>query len=176
MNLLLENGWLGVLFGSIAVLSGSILTYAFDDRRAILGFKLLGIASTGVYYGIIGAYTAIFNIAITFTFLILSLFRKRLPHPNSPLYPLAFLLLNTYLSLNKWQSFASIFSYLGSCLNVIGRWQLKPMRIRLIAFCAMLMWATYNISVHAWFPLLANGITFISLITAMIRFDRKKTK
>lgn len=70
MNILLENGWLGILFGSLGILFGSVLTYAFNDRRAILGFKLAGVASNAMYYGIIGATSGMFNIAITFSFLL----------------------------------------------------------------------------------------------------------
>ena len=159
---------------TLSIIFGLAIPYLLDSRKFILICKIISGLCWIVHHYLLGTPSASFNAFISLIVTILSYFRLYLPSYKSKGYPIFFIAFSGIVTTFTYTSIASIFAYLGSSLNLLGRWQFKTKTMRLLFLLAAIPWVLYCLVDKTPIGLLANIISIIMLTIAIYRFDIKE--
>ncbi len=159
---------------TLSIIFGLIIPYLLDSRNFILICKIVSGICWIIHHYLLGTPSASFNALISLLVTILSYFRLSLPYYKSKNYPIFFIIFSTIITIFTYTNIASFFAYLGSSLNLLGRWQLKTKIMRVLFLLAAIPWILYCLVDKTPMGLIANVISLIMLAVAIYRFDIKR--
>ena len=75
-----------------------------------------------------------------------------------------------------WKSWFSLFAMIGAILQNIAFAMKKPRVVRILTLVCLPFWFTYNFSSRSYASMTSDGLTLISVLTGIVRFDILKQK
>ena len=162
------------IIGIIAV-ALYIISYQMKTRNGIMLCNATCRVFYILQYIILGAYSGavldVLGIAITY------LASKKPFFEKKKILPLVIVLSNAAVliaCLVSYQNIFSIFSMLGVAFQINAFWPKAEKKIRLISLGGCPCWLIYNFTSHAYGSCIGDIITFISILTAILRYDIMK--
>lgn len=164
------------IIGVIAV-ALYMLSYQMKTRQSIMLCNATCRVFYILQYIILGAYSGavldVLGIAITY------LASKKPFFEKKKILPLVIVLSNAAVlvaCLVSYQNIFSIFSMLGVAFQINAFWPKAEKKIRLISLGGCPCWLIYNFTSHAYGSCIGDIITFVSILTAILRYDILKKK
>ena len=159
------------LLGNIAVISA----VQFNNRKIVLGAQALACVLWSVHYGALGAVTALCTNFISLGRSAVFYFNDR-RWAKSKLWLWLFLALFVGNSLLTREGWRSILPGIGMCATTLALWTKDEKKLRLLYLCSSPPWLVYNILCGSYSCTIVETIALISYISAIYRFDIRKTK
>jgi hypothetical protein len=168
-----QANWIVQLIGFIG-LTFIVLSFQQKTRNRILITMVIGQLVFLVQFAWLGAWTG-FAINIvgslrTFFFL----FREQKKWADHKIWLAVFILLFWLASVVTWEGWISMLPAIAMTIESIGLWMKKTSVIRFINLFPHPFWFTYNLIINSWAGTLTEIFVFLSVVVAIIRYDRKK--
>ena len=80
------------------------------------------------------------------------------------------------MGLLVWKNLYSLLPIIGALLEITGLWMTKEKHIRLVTLTSIPFWMSYNLLCGAYGSAIGNVLMVVSILTALYRHDRPKSK
>lgn len=167
------------ILGLIATVT-SISVYQFKNEKIILMGQFLTNFLMAINFGLLGGLSAAW-VCMVAAFATLLMFlinkkcheKKKLVKNTVVILFLAVFIIGTFVTYSGWPD---ILVCICALLYTVSVSQEKSGKIRSIMFFNASLWIIYDITLGAWTSIITHGLTLASIITGMVRLDRKKDK
>lgn len=165
------------ILGLVATVT-SISVYQFKNEKIILLGQFLTNLFMAVNFGLLGGFSAAWVCMVAaFETLLMFLINKKCGEKKKLIKNIVVIiflivfLVGTILTYSGWPD---IMVCICAFLYTISVAQENSGKIRSIMFFNASLWVIYDITLGAWTSIITHGLTLISIITGMVRLDRKK--
>lgn len=161
-----------MLIAQIVGIVGLFIIFAifqFDNRRTILRLQLVSGLVWALHYILLGALTGAFMNGVAAG---RNYFFEKYRDKSAVLW--VSLTVFIIAGVISWKDWSSILPIIGMCFGTLAVWQRDPRRIRFLMLFVSPLWFTYNIIIGSYPGLVGDGITFISVLIGIYRFDIRR--
>jgi len=150
------------------------VSFQFDNRKAIINLRSFHNFTYAIHFYLLGgAITAavlnIISILRNFIFL----YRSKNKYLDNIIWLILFLVIFILAGVFTWEGLVSILAIIGIGLGTLGVWSKKTKKIRYLTLLSNISWLIHNILVVSLAGILINVFIIVSIIIAIIRFDKK---
>ena len=159
-------GLLGVTF--------YLLSFQQKRRRGILFVNIVSRIFYVLQYLLLGAFD---GVAMDFLGLVSSVLAGASTNLSPKKKGLLFFGINTAIvavGLILYRNVFSLFAIAATVLEAAALWLRREKFIRLLTLVSAPLWLIYNLSNLAFGSALGNALAMVSILIALVRFDRKK--
>lgn len=147
--------------------------YQQTERKKLVRCKLINDVLWVLHYCCLGAWGgAIPNFVGIFRELVFSNDEKK--WARSVLWPIFFIAVNWGLAAMTWNSMLNLLPIGASAFVTIALWAKRPKVTRLICIPVSICFLIYDVFVGSWVGIVNESIGIISIVTSMIKNDRKE--
>lgn len=158
-------------FGGLGLIL-SIIAFQFKKHKHIVLLKLSSELTFSIQYILLGAWTgAVLDfISVIRNFLFYRFVKKGISTTPVILVFGAFVVVTGFLTFDGIMSILPIISKL---LTTVSYGMKKEKWLRLITLPSCILWIVYNLFVGSWAGAVTDGITLVSILIAIYKFDYK---
>lgn len=166
--------WAVETIGCIGMLL-SVFSYLCNSHKKILMFKSISEVVFACQFFFLGAYTGMCMNGIG---LVRNSIFTRTVEKGKNVKPwiIIFCLITIGLCAITWKGWISVLAVIAKLLSTVAYGFKNPHLIRLFAFPAQVLWIFYDIYYFTFFGILADALSFVTLIYAEVRYYLKKKK
>lgn len=166
------------LFVGLAAVFLYLISYQFPRRKAIITCNVISRVLYVLQYLLLFAFE---GAAMDLSAIPSSIFAARKNTPFVRRHRIVILIgVNGFMVLMGvlfWQSWLSLVPLAGVMLETWALWMTREKHIRWFSLLALPTWLFYNVSCGAYGSALGNILGIVSIVMAMLRYDRpEKTK
>ena len=172
----MEKEWILPLVAQLIGVCGMASLFAMyqqTDRRKLVRYKLITDVLWVFHYCCLGAWAgAIPNFVGIFRELVFV--NKEKKWARCFLWPIFFILANWALAALSWKSALSLLPIGASTFVTLALWADRPKVTRLICLPVSVCFMIYDVFVGSWVGIINESIGIFSIVTALLKKDRKQ--
>lgn len=157
------------ILGYIGVLC-LVLSFQVNDKKNIMLMQAIGRAFFIGQYVLLAAFEGAAQTAACMLCAIVFMNRDCL-EPKNRKWLVLINLLAVVFGVIWWKNWLGLFAIVGAILQNVAFAMKKPKVVRILTVICIPFWFTYNFSSQSYASMTSDCLTFISVMTGIVRFD-----
>lgn len=146
-----------------------VMCFHFKNMKGVLRIKFLMDIVWAAHYYLLGAVAGGISNTICSVREIIYMNKERSRMCQSKIWPLVFMGFNIFFGVLAWKGVYSILPATASVLATFAFWQKNVQTARWIALLNNILMFTYDVFVLSYMGLVAEALSFISVISALVK-------
>jgi len=164
-----------IVFGVGAMIS-LFFAYQQTERKKLIIAKLCADGCWVAHYFCLSAYGGMIPNAVGIVRELVFMDREKSAWKNSPLIPVAFILINWGIGAWTFQSPINVLPIVASTLVTVSLWLKNPKLTKILSLPVSVSFLIYDLCVGSWIGVINESFAIVSILLSFIRSILKKEK